>query len=89
MNWFSREAARKVLTPAKLARQISRFGTSILGIPPIEVYRDVDGRLIIFNGTTRATRIAKLCPGVAIEVEIIRELSKSFANLPTVAEKMP
>lgn len=75
--------------PAKLNRQISRFGTSIHGMPPIEVYRDIGGRFMIFNGVTRATRVAKLLPGVAVEIEIVGTLNVSFSNLPTVREKLP
>jgi hypothetical protein len=75
--------------PGKLSRQISRFGKSTAGMPPIEVYRDLDERLIIYNGVTRATRIAKLCPGDTVEVEVIGDPSTSFAYSPTVREKLP
>jgi hypothetical protein len=75
--------------PAKLARQISRFGDSIDGMPPIEVYRDLDGRLIIVNGVTRATRVAKLLPGTHIDVEVTGVFRARYPTLPTVREKLP
>jgi hypothetical protein len=33
--------------PAKLQRQIARYGKSTQGMPPLEVYRGTDGGLII------------------------------------------
>jgi hypothetical protein len=50
--------------PVKLQRQIAQYGSSTEGIPPILVYRGSDGALIIFDGVTRANRIAKLRLGV-------------------------
>jgi hypothetical protein len=75
--------------PAKLARQISRFGKSIEGMPPIEVYRDLDGRLIIINGVTRATRVAKLLPGTLVGIEVTGTYRARYPNLPTVRDKLP
>jgi hypothetical protein len=49
--------------PVKLARQTARFGASTAGMPPIVVYEGSDGVLVIYNGVTRATRVAKLAPG--------------------------
>ena len=49
---------------AKLQRQIARFGTSTVGMPPIWVREGSDGSLLILDGVTRATRVAKLLPGV-------------------------
>src|SRR5215208_4222228 len=49
--------------PIKLHRQIARFGASTDGMPPLIVYEASDGVLVIYNGVTRATRIAKLAPG--------------------------
>jgi len=54
--------------PAKLARQISLFGRSMVGMPPPWVYAGTDG--VLYNGVTRATRIAKLAPGTLIRVEV-------------------
>jgi hypothetical protein len=38
--------------PVKLHRQNARYGTSTLGMPPLEVYRGTDGKLMIFDGVT-------------------------------------
>jgi hypothetical protein len=46
--------------PAKLHRQIARYGQSVQGMPPLFVYRGSDGELMISDGVTRATRVAKL-----------------------------
>ena len=43
------------LDPVKLHRQIAQFGTSVQGMPPLEVSRGTDGELVINNGVTRAT----------------------------------
>ena len=59
--------------PAKLARQISQFGASAAGMPPLEVVRAANGELVIMNGVTRATRVAKLLPGVTIRVEVTND----------------
>lgn len=53
---------RQGADPAKLARQISLFGTSTAGMPVPWVYEGTDGVLVLYNGVTRATRIAKLAP---------------------------
>ncbi len=44
---------------------------------------------MITDGVTRATRAAKLCPGIAVPVEVLGELPRAFAALPTVEEKLP
>ncbi len=75
--------------PAKLHRQIALFGRSMKGMPPPWVYEGTDGVLMLYNGVTRATRIAKLVPGALIRVEVIGQLPKAFANEPTIAEVLP
>ena len=75
--------------PAKLQRQIARHGRSLSGMPPVFVYRGSDGELMIADGVTRATRAAKLCPGVVIPVEVLGDVSRAFGSLPTVEEKLP
>lgn len=76
--------------PAKLTRQIARHGNSIQGMPPILVTRGKDGALIINNGVTRATRVAKLLPGQTVTVEVIDEISDwDLSAFPTVREKLP
>jgi len=44
---------------------------------------------MIFDGVTRATRVAKLRPGTLVRIEIIGELPKECRHLPTVEEKLP
>jgi hypothetical protein len=75
--------------PLKLQQQIARYGTSTQGMPPLEVYRGTDGELMIFNGVTRATRVAKLLPGQLLQVEVIDDLSKPVGHLPTVGDTLP
>ena len=48
--------------PVELARQIAKFGSTTKGMPPLWVCEGTDGVLVIYNGVTRATRIAKLVP---------------------------
>jgi hypothetical protein len=57
--------------PWKLHRQMRQFGSSKAGMPPVFVYEDPDGLLEIFDGVTRATRMAKLAPGVTVPVIVI------------------
>ena len=72
----------------KLQRQIARFGASIDGMPPPEVYRGNDGQFVIYNGVTRATRAAKLLPGQLITVEIVDDLRYPVGHLPTIGSKL-
>lgn len=75
--------------PAKLARQIALFGTSTAGMPPPWVYEGTDEVLILYNGVTRATRIAKLTPGALLRVEVIGKLPKAFAGEPKIGDLLP
>lgn len=75
--------------PMKLQRQIARFGKSKQGMPTLEVYRGADGQLMISDGVTRATRIAKLLPGDTVRVEIIDDMSTPVGHLPTVEDTLP
>jgi hypothetical protein len=75
--------------PAKLQRQIARHGRSVQGMPPVLVYRGSDGELMITDGVTRATRTAKLCPGQLVAAEVLGDVPRAFASLPTVQEKLP
>jgi hypothetical protein len=75
--------------PIKLARQIARFGGSSAGMPPLIVYEGVDGALVIYNGVTRATRIAKLAPGTLVRVEVIGRLRRAFAQEPKIGDVLP
>jgi hypothetical protein len=75
--------------PIKFQRQVARFGKSSAGMPPPWVYEGTDGELVIFNGVTRATRIAKLAPGTHIRVEVIGKIPAPFGGLPTIGDFLP
>src|SRR5271157_1061360 len=81
--------SRRGADPVKLQRQIARFGASSAGMPPPWVYEGTDGQLVIFNGVTRATRIAKYAPGMLIRVEVIGKIRAAFGSLPTVGDLLP
>jgi hypothetical protein len=76
--------------PGKLARQISRFGDSLTGMPPIQIVRGKDGYCRINDGVTRATRAAKLRPGRLIPAEVIQELPKlDVTKMPKIKDALP
>jgi hypothetical protein len=74
--------------PLKLQRQLTKHGSSIAGMPPLEVKRGSDDELVIYDGVTRATRAAKLLPGTPITVEVTGRLRGPVGALPTVGEKL-
>jgi len=80
---------RQGADPGKLARQIALFGRSLDGMPPPWVYEGTDGVLVLYNGVTRATRVAKLAPGTLIRVEAIGKLPKAFAAEPKIGDLLP
>jgi len=45
--------------------------------------------LVLYNGVTRATRIAKLAPGTLIRVEVIGTLPRAFASEPKIGDLLP
>ena len=49
----------------------------------------MDGVLVLYNGVTRATRIAKLGPGTLIRVEVIGNLPKACAAEPKIGDLPP
>lgn len=55
----------------------------------LEVYRGTDGNLMIYDGVTRATRIAKLLPGQLVRVEVIDDLPTPAGHLPAVGDLLP
>ena len=75
--------------PFKLQRQIARFGASSSGMPPLWVYEAADGVLVITNGVTRATRIAKLAPGNPVRVEVIGKIRRACGQLPKIVDLLP
>jgi len=80
---------RQRADPFKLARQISLFGASAVGMPPPWAYEDSDGVLVLYNVVTRAPRIAKLSPGTLIRVEVVGKLPKAFAAEPKIGDLLP
>jgi hypothetical protein len=44
---------------------------------------------MLFNGVTRATRIAKLAPGTTIPVEVIGDMNAPGGTTPTIGELLP
>jgi hypothetical protein len=75
--------------PVKRHQQIARFGASTAGMPPPWVYEGTDGVLVLYNGVTRATRIAKLAPGTLIRVEVIGKLPRAYAAAPKIGDLLP
>jgi hypothetical protein len=75
--------------PFKLQRQIALFGSSMAGMPIPWVYRGSDGELQLYNGVTRATRIAKLAPGALICVNVVGNLAAPVGHLPTIGDLLP
>ena len=73
----------------KLHRQIATYGSSAQGMPPLEVSRGTDGELVINNGVTRATRIAKLLPGATVRVELIDDLPIPVGSFPSIGDLIP
>ena len=74
----------------KLQLQVAKYGTSIVGMPTPWVHRDKNGLLMLVDGVTRATRVAKYLPGQLITVEITKDRPKAdFGKLPTVRDKLP
>jgi len=77
-------SSRPQADPLKLAR----FGASVVGMPPIVAYEGTDGVLVIYNGVTRATRIAKLAPGVFVRVEVIGRLQRAYGPDPKIGDQL-
>ncbi|MFO0969949.1 MAG: hypothetical protein U0793_30720 [Gemmataceae bacterium] len=76
--------------PGKLARQISKHGDSLVGMPRLELIRGKDGHLRINDGVTRATRAAKLRPGELIPAEVIQDLPRlDVTRMPKVKDCLP
>jgi hypothetical protein len=71
-----------------MQRQLAKHGTSLEGMPPPEVKRGSDGEFVIYDGVTRATRVAKYLPGTLITVEVTGQLTGPVGGLPRVGEKL-
>jgi len=74
--------------PMKLQSQVAKYGKSTDGMPPLDVKRGSDGELVIYDGVTRATRLAKYLPGTPITVEVTGELTRPAGGLPKVGDKL-
>jgi hypothetical protein len=76
--------------PGKLARQISKHGDSLDGMPRLHLIRGKDGNLRINDGVTRATRAAKLLPGVPVPAVVIQDLPRlDVTRTPKVKDCLP
>jgi len=75
--------------PAKLQRQIARHGVSTDGMPPLVLFGGADGELVIYDGVTRATRVAKLLPGRLVPAVVIGNLRSPGGAYPTVGDRLP
>jgi hypothetical protein len=60
-----------------------------MGMPALEVSRGTDGELMINNGLTRATRVAKLAPGTTVRVEVIDDLPIAVGHFKKVGDTLP
>jgi len=74
--------------PVKLHRQIAKHGRSVAGMPPLIAYEGSDGVLEIWDGVTRATRVAKLLPGTTVQVEVIGKRKRPLANSRRVGDAL-
>ncbi len=75
--------------PWKLHQQIGKHGSSADGMPPIFMYEDPDGVLEIYDGVTRAMRIAKLAPGTMVPIILIGHYRRSRSSTPSVRSGLP
>src|SRR5262245_45160483 len=75
--------------PHKLQQQIARYGASMAGMPPPCVYQGTDGELMLYNGVTRTTRIAKLAPGTLIRVEVVGRFRVPVGSHPKIGDVLP
>ncbi len=44
---------------------------------------------MLYDGVTRATRVAKLLPGIPVRVEVMDDLATPVKHLPTVEDMLP
>lgn len=73
--------------PMKLARQIAKYGSSLDGMPPLQLVRGAGGHLRINDGVTRA---AKLCKGILVRAEVIQNLPRlDVTRMPKVKDRLP
>jgi hypothetical protein len=58
-------------------------------MPPPWVYEASDGVLVVYNGVTRATRIAKLSAGTLIRVEVVGKLRRACVAYTKIGDVLP
>ena len=58
-------------------------------MPPLLVSRGSDGELVINDGVTRASRVAKLSAGTPVRVEVIDDLPIPVGSYPSVGDLLP
>jgi hypothetical protein len=76
--------------PVKFVRHVAQFGSSLAGMPTLEVTEAADGEFVINSGVTRATRVAKYFPGQLVHVEVIDVLPNwDVRKYPTVRDRLP
>lgn len=87
---------RKLLVPSnmgadpyKLQKQIAKYGNSIVGMPLLVGYETLDGFILLFDGITRATRVAKLLPGRAVQVQIAGKMKVMSTKYHCIEETIP
>jgi hypothetical protein len=73
----------------KLQRQIAKHGSSAVGMPPPWVFEASDGVLVLYNGVTRAARMAKMAPGTTIRVQVIGRWKRPHAADPKIGDFAP
>ncbi len=56
---------------------------------PLWVYEAADGALVVYDGVTRATRVAKLVPGTLVRVEVIGKLHRAYGHYPKIGDLLP
>jgi len=74
--------------PVKLQRQIARHGTATTEMPPLLAYEGSDGAVELYDGVTRATRVAKLLPGTPVQVEVLGRLKRPRASNRRVGDAL-
>jgi hypothetical protein len=74
--------------PVKLQRQIALHGLSTAGMPPLLAYEGSDGALELSDGVTRATRVAKLLPGMTVRVEVLGRIKRPKASSRRIGDAL-
>ena len=73
--------------PMKLQDQFNEHGNDLSELPPLEVIATAGGRLVIFNGVTRATRSYTIDPNKTVPVIVTSTYSNAdISHLPTIEQ---